>query len=380
MPNYLNNLIAGATFLLLYLILVNQKKVNIVGNRWFAGFIFCLLVLTNITVLVDLKIISEESMLMDGLLVFIFLIAPLFYLSIQSYIKPSRKWNKNQYLHFGLSFLYLFLFIFSFLLDAKEAQKEKVSQNSIDNVNYFLCLILTIQVFWYCIIAYKNIIKHQKNILLHRSSVENINLDWLKKISIAISIMGFFWVLDIVFQLSENYLLFDFFTSFLVLFIVLYITHYWFQQEEIYPYSSSEKKDINALIKAANADEEQKKKILSDENLEKIKTELLVLMEKEKPFLDSEISLIKLAEKLNISAHQLSYVINKGFDENFFQFINGYRIKEAQKLILDPKMNHLSLLGIGFEVGFNSKTVFNTTFKKVTGKTPSEFKKSSSDL
>ena len=380
MPNYINILIAGATFLLLYLILINLKKVNIVGNRWFAGFVFCLLMLTNITVLVDSKTISEDSKLTEGVVVFIFLIAPFFYFSIQYFIKPNRKWKKRQYLHFGLSFLYLLVFILSFLVDAKEATEEKLSPSEVDTINYFMCSILCIQVFSYCIMAYKNIIKHQKNILLHRSSIENINLDWLKKISIAVSIMGFFWVIDILFQLSENYFLFDLFTSFLVLFIVLYITYYWFQQEEIYPYTPEEKKDINAIIKEANTEEEKKKKILSDENLEKLKTELLVLMEMEKPFLDSEISLVKLAHKINISTHLLSYVINNGFNENFFQFINGYRIKEAQKLILDSNMNYLSLLGIGFEVGFNSKTVFNTTFKKVTGKTPSEFKKSSSDL
>ena len=78
---------------------------------------------------------------------------------------------------------------------------------------------------------------------------------------------------------------------------------------------------------------------------------------------------------MNCTPHQLSYIINNGFDENFYQFINRFRIEEAKKLILNPNMNHLSLLGIGFEVGFNSKSVFNTTFKKNTGKTPSEFKK-----
>jgi AraC-like DNA-binding protein len=380
MPNYINILIAGAAFLLLYLILINLKKVNIAGNRWFAGFVFCLLVLTNITVLVDSKTISEESILTEGVITFIFLIAPVFYLSIQYFIKPNRKWKRRQYFHFGLSFLYLFLFMLAILLEAETTKDVEASQSTMDNANYLMCSILCIQVFFYCAMGYKNIIKHQKNILLHRSSIENINLGWLKKISIAVSIMGFFWVIDILFQLSENYFLFDLFTSLLVLFIVMYITYYWLQQEEIHPYTAEEKKNINTIIKEANIDNEHKKKLISDESLEQIKTELLVLMESEKPFLDSDVSLIKLAEKINISAHLLSYVINNGFNQNFFQFINGYRIKEAQKLILDSNKNHLSLLGIGFEVGFNSKTVFNTTFKKVTGKTPSEFKKRSSDL
>lgn len=382
MANYINILIAGSAFLLLYLIIINLKKVNIAGNSWFAGFIFCLLVLTNITVIAYSKTNSEESILiMEGItIVVIFLIAPLFYLCIQYYIKPNRKWKKRHYLHFGMSILYLFMFILDILSESEATKKVEIPQSTMSIANYLMCSILSLQVFLYCAIGYKNIIKHQKNILLHRSSIENINLDWLKKISIAVSIMGFFWIIDILFQLSENYFLFDFFTSLLFLIIILYITNYWFQQKEIYPYSSKEKKDINIIIKEANSSEEEKKKLLSDENLEQLKTELLILMEKEKPFLESDISLVKLAQKMTISAHLLSYVINNGFNENFFQFINGYRIKEAQKLILDSNMNHLSLLGIGFEVGFNSKTVFNTTFKKVTGKTPSKFKKSSSDL
>ena len=99
-------------------------------------------------------------------------------------------------------------------------------------------------------------------------------------------------------------------------------------------------------------------------------------MDNKKPFLDPELSLFKLASQLDISSHLLSYVINNGCDENFHQFINRYRIEEAKKMIQDSGMQHLSLMGIAFEVGFNSKTVFNTTFKKSTNQTPSEFKKS----
>ena len=98
-------------------------------------------------------------------------------------------------------------------------------------------------------------------------------------------------------------------------------------------------------------------------------------MDADKPFLDSELTLMKLATKLNSTPHQLSYIINTGFNENFYQFVNRYRVEEAKKIILDPKMDHLSFVGIGFEVGFNSKSVFNTMFKKISGYTPSEYKR-----
>ncbi|HEX8576272.1 MAG TPA: helix-turn-helix domain-containing protein [Flavobacterium sp.] len=100
-------------------------------------------------------------------------------------------------------------------------------------------------------------------------------------------------------------------------------------------------------------------------------------MKNNKPFLDCELTLVKLASMMDISIHQLSYLINTGFDENFYQFINRYRIEEANKLILDESMAHLNFQEIGFEVGFNSKSVFYATFKKYTGQTPSEYKASS---
>jgi len=98
-------------------------------------------------------------------------------------------------------------------------------------------------------------------------------------------------------------------------------------------------------------------------------------METQKPYLDSELNLIKLSELLSVSTHHLSYVINTGFEKNFFQYINEFRIDYAKKLLKGNQK--LSILGIAYESGFNSKTSFNTTFKKFTNQTPSEFKNSS---
>jgi AraC-like DNA-binding protein len=71
----------------------------------------------------------------------------------------------------------------------------------------------------------------------------------------------------------------------------------------------------------------------------------------------------------------MSYLINSGFGENFFQFINKYRVERAKELLNIDKLSKYSILGIAFESGFNSKTTFNTTFKKFTNQTPSEYLK-----
>ena len=101
-----------------------------------------------------------------------------------------------------------------------------------------------------------------------------------------------------------------------------------------------------------------------------------MLMKEEKLFLDQELDLKSLADKLKLSSGYLSQIINKYEQKNFFDFINGYRVEEVKSKIPDPAYQHLSLLGIAFESGFKSKSTFNLAFKKHTGMTPSGFKKS----
>jgi len=116
---------------------------------------------------------------------------------------------------------------------------------------------------------------------------------------------------------------------------------------------------------------------LTNEDYIKYKDELLVLMNTEKPFLEHDLSQVDLAKKLGISSHHLSEVLRFSFDQNFYNFINTYRVLEAQKLMEDHRSNTMKILAIAFESGFQSKTSFNRVFKLHTGMTPSEFRKKS---
>lgn len=90
---------------------------------------------------------------------------------------------------------------------------------------------------------------------------------------------------------------------------------------------------------------------------------------------DTELTLSSLAVKLGIHPHELSRIINTGLDVNFNAFINELRVREVSRKMHDPTYGHLTLLGIAYESGFNSKTTFNRVFREVTGKTPLEYKK-----
>ena len=85
------------------------------------------------------------------------------------------------------------------------------------------------------------------------------------------------------------------------------------------------------------------------------------------------MTLNDLAAKLKVQPHVLSKVINDGFEKNFFDLVNTYRIEEFKRRIEDPRYKNYTLLSLAFEVGFNSKTAFNRSFKKITNQTPSDF-------
>ena len=96
-------------------------------------------------------------------------------------------------------------------------------------------------------------------------------------------------------------------------------------------------------------------------------------MEQDRLFLDNNLSLPTLAYKLGISIHDTSYLINRLTNGNFYIFINQYRIEEAKKLLTSDQIKELNMLGIAFAAGFNSKTAFNTAFKKQTGISPTAY-------
>ena len=99
-------------------------------------------------------------------------------------------------------------------------------------------------------------------------------------------------------------------------------------------------------------------------------------MEEKKLFLDENISLPQLAGMLNIHPNYLSQVINERFQKNFYNFINSYRVEEFKRLIALGKNKKQTFFALALDCGFNSKASFNSSFKKITGITPSEFVKS----
>ncbi len=136
-------------------------------------------------------------------------------------------------------------------------------------------------------------------------------------------------------------------------------------REKLYGKLPSEKQDS------------KKTPLLDEAPAEEFKHSLLKHMDEEEPYLNPQLTLRLLAQQIQIHPNQLSWLLNEKLGKNFNEFINHYRVETFKTLALDPHNSHISLIGLAYESGFNSKTVFNTYFKKEVGMTPKEFLKSS---
>ncbi|TPD70544.1 helix-turn-helix domain-containing protein [Flavobacterium microcysteis] len=357
----------GGFALLTMLVLFNPLKVNKKANIWLGLFLF-LWGTFWVDEALDILGIQTVSRSFSFVLSFLQFFTPLtFYYSVVYFTNPTFSFSLKEAKHLPLAFLFLVLLSLSFFYD-------KVDKNSLTT---WLTVIMLIQSLFYALYSCEMINRHQKKIQQFSSDTYPISLNWLKYIAYTILGSGIIiTIYNIIFTAERP----STYMNFAFLIAIYFIAYYSLKQEEVYPTEPQQAESVFSLDEENKTSEPQKFRLLSEEETELIKQKLLVIMESEAPYLDGDLNLIKLAKLMGVTPHQLSYVINTGFNENFFQFINKYRIEKAKQLLGDSKNNNLSILGIAFESGFNSKTSFNITFKKFTDLTPSEFKKKSSNL
>jgi AraC-like DNA-binding protein len=234
----------------------------------------------------------------------------------------------------------------------------------------FYGLYLGIVAGSYTLAAFVYILKHKEYLSKTQSSEVRNVLNWLQHWILAAVI--FFLLTYLIVELSVSYshiersLTFHLVSLFMSIYI-FYISYWGIRKTDAF--TKFNIADINLL---KNVDDSN---LDNEDELEELANELKYIMESEQLYLDPDISLSDLSKKIQLPAGKVSEIINKMLGKNFYDFVNEYRVREFIKRLTDDSDPNLSLLGLAFDCGFRSKSTFNAFFKRLTGQTPSTFKK-----
>ncbi|TGK37500.1 AraC family transcriptional regulator [Leptospira gomenensis] len=141
----------------------------------------------------------------------------------------------------------------------------------------------------------------------------------------------------------------------------------------LYVIRQSHPEIFSAVKRIVEEEKKYKNTQLKSVDLDRLENKLNNLFEEKKIYKEENLGLARLSEELGISPHQLSEYLNLHLKKNFFQLVNGYRIREAKRLLLHSP--ETTVLSIAYEVGFQSKSSFNDSFRKEAGLSPTEFRK-----
>jgi AraC-like DNA-binding protein len=193
------------------------------------------------------------------------------------------------------------------------------------------------------------------------SKTQNIyKKQWLQYVLTAITLATVLWFVSVVFD--ENYYF---------LWILVSVIIYWLGHVGIYKYGILKEADQIHVLKHQS----EKKEFKSKSKNKKIMA-FEALVKGEKKYLDPLTSQRNIAENLDLSPEHLSTLINQELGKSFNTYINELRIEEVKMMLKNPEFDNYSLMAIGLESGFNSKSSFYASFKKHTGQTPSQYKQS----
>jgi AraC-like DNA-binding protein len=371
MLNLLNALAAGSAFLLAFLMLVLRQQVNRIANRWLSLFFFLLGLSLLDGSLKAMGIYKNHPAIIGLADLFILALAPALYLGVGHFVKASKRFRPQQLWHFLILLLFI-IYRIPFLFSAPAIKWAEVEGGGqpLGTTDQLIDWLTIGQVMVYVLLSFVKLYRHRRQIHNIVSDTAAARLDWLLYFLWGIGLLALVWLMELRLLPFEHNKQWNNFFYLLAIYIVSY---YALRQGEVYPVTESEAQAVDGLLAAESLPPILKKTLLSEEVLVELKARLLTKMTEDKPYLDPDLNLAKLAAQMQLSLHELSELINKGFGENFAQLVNRYRVAESQRLLLAKKHENLNMLGIAFEAGFNSKTAFNTAFKKHTGVSPTQF-------
>ena len=229
----------------------------------------------------------------------------------------------------------------------------------------------------------KRIRQYRQRIKEYYSSIESIHLNWLNNFTLILIIVNAANL--ITFLLYNVGLLKDIETVFLIVFGTTTAILFYFCYHGVRQYNLAEFRDLN--LNDSNSQQEDEQALsgttnpkyhtssLKEEEMEEIYQQINHHLAQEKIYLDPDLKVQHLAQQIGVTTHNISQTINSKAEKPFYDLVNSYRVSHLKHLLADPDNQRFTILGLGTESGFNSKSSLNRIFKHHTGMSPGEFRK-----
>lgn len=358
----LGSVFIGVTFGCL---LIFAKRTNQSANR-FLGYATLIIVTWNIWMLnIGFNIYFYFPILYLIPLTFSLALGPCIYFYTKKISDAAYLITKKKLLHFAPVLIEIILY-YSMAIDAYNKETPFFETFSFSFLLPIIQFLALVSVVVYCVFSLKEIRKFHYWLNNNFSNASKYNLDWLYRL---LTLFGILWVLWLPYSIVDFYF-FNYELEMIYyypLYILMSIITIWIAAEAFL------KPEIVVLKNKSSRHKVEQP--LTKEIADKSKW-LVNKMERNLFYLNPELTLKTLADELKVHPTKLSEIIHVGFNKNFNDFINDYRVKAVKLHLKNPNYNNITLLGIAYDCGFNAKTTFNRVFKKHTGKTPLQYKRS----
>ena len=311
-----------------------------------------------------------------------FLYGPLLYLYVRTLTSPRPVLHPRDLGHF-VPFVGLLLFLLPFFLLPGTEKLALVRDPSLALQTRAFVVITPLKLVHgtaYLVLIVVLLRRHGRRIRDTFSSVEDVRLRWLRNLTAGVvamlAVSGGLYLLgtraNVVGMDPSG--IYDDLTLLCVTVFVYALGYFGLRQPEITAPLAPEEAAA-AKLEATRPDEAAYARSgMRPDEAARHRDRLLALMEAEHLYRQGDLTLHELATALGISSHNLTEVLNTQLGQSFYDFVNGYRVREVQERLTDPEYANWTVLAIAMDAGFNAKSSFNAAFKRHAGMTPSQYR------
>ena len=362
--------------ILISIILFFKRPINIADKLLSSWFMVILLAFISNIVKLNLQIIEFWAFSL-----IIYLSFPPFIFLYTKYITTEhKKFNQKDLLHYSPAIICLILII---VLKHPDSSNIKTLADYYSNqllLRYILGNTYVLSLWVYGILSLQKIKNYRKQMInAYSYNSGKINLNWLFILVLAYLLFYNIEIIINIFQFSNNtFVNYEHVSGGTLLIFVFVLGIFGFRQNQLTSVIDSPQIPTPQIKAPAKTEEEVSDKYkhssLKEAQATAYMQKIIDYINASAIWKDNELSIDKISAQTDIPKYYISQVLNEKLQKNFYTFINEYRIEYAMKLIKSPEHKNWSFVAIAFESGFNSKSVFNSFFKKHTGMTPTEYK------